>query len=113
MSWVMRNKPPVKCVAVGSWHKHPTKVRPEHVSEDMSSVSYQFEDGTIFSYTHLFNLPEAVTGEKLWVMCKRGGFDLMKAEMYAKAGNKTTSLGRPLNAREWDNGTKEHIGSKT
>lgn len=83
MNWVMDNNAPTHAVAMGEItveYEHPNK----HQAENMSSVSWYYPNGAIFSYTHLHGVPEAFQGEKSWVMGKNGGIDMLKGELYVR-----------------------------
>lgn len=98
MSWVMGNEAPLHCVAMGTTtrtYKNP----PEHVSEDKSSVTFEFPSGAIFSYTHLFYMCEAFCGEKSWVMGETGGIDLVAGMKYPRPGE-----GEPARVGDQDPG---------
>jgi len=107
MSWVKQGKPPVKCVAVG----HITRPNPgsnQHNSEDQSSVTFVWDDGSILSYTHLFYLADQFQSEQLVVHGKNGGVDLREGMVYPRPGK-----GEPQRIAEkvpdWEYGTLEEL----
>lgn len=81
MNWVMGNTAPETCTctaAIGIKYDSPY----HHKSENFSSASWTWANGAILSYTHLHGVPEAMTGEKSWVMGTKGGLDIFKGELY-------------------------------
>lgn len=106
MSWVMKNQHPVKCVAMGAITAEYTNP-PVPTSEDKSSVTYLFPDGTIYSYTHLFYLPPFFQKEKLWVFGDKAGVDLATGMKYGRDG-KEDQVGQP-SGEDWDKGTDEEL----
>ncbi len=107
MSWVKKGKTPVKCVAMG----HITRPNPgsnQHNSEDQSSVTFVWDDGSILSYTHLFYLADQFQSEQLVVHGKNGGVDLREGMVYPRPGK-----GEPQRIAEkvpdWEYGTLEEL----
>jgi predicted dehydrogenase len=105
--WVMKDKPPIRCVAMGAVTvEHPNP--PERCAEDHSALSFEFADGSIFSYTHLMYCPDQFTGEKLWVYAEKGGVDLPMGMKYPRPG-----MGEPerigKESSDWDQGTYEEL----
>jgi predicted dehydrogenase len=106
MSWVMKNQHPVKCVAMGAITAEYTNP-PIPTSEDKSSVTYLFPNGTIYSYTHLFYLPPFFQKEKLWVFGEKAGVDLPAGMWYGR-DSKEEQIGEP-SGEDWDKGTDEEL----
>ncbi|MDP2894986.1 MAG: Gfo/Idh/MocA family oxidoreductase [bacterium] len=106
MSWVMKNQHPVKCVAMGAITAEYVNP-PIPTSEDKSSVTYLFADGSIYSYTHLFYLPPYFQKEKLWVFGDKAGVDLATGMKYGRDG-KEEKVGEP-SGEDWDKGTDEEL----
>jgi len=107
MSWVMKNQPPLECVAMAATTvKHNVPNPPRHISEDHSAVIFRFPGNVIFSYTHLFYCPDAFTGEKLWVYGTHWGVDLVKSELYK--GNKKSQISES-SGTDWDKGTDNEL----
>ncbi len=88
MSWAMGNVAPTQCLAVGAISVDYEKIA-RHQAENLSSVSWWFPNGAIFSYTHLHGLvaPD-FQGEKSWVMGKGGDLDLLNGFIYPRGGEK-------------------------
>jgi len=107
MSWVKQGKPPVKCVAVG----HITRPNPgsnEHNSEDQSAVTFLWDDGTIFSYTHMFYLADHFQSEQLVVHGKKGGVDLREGMFYPREGQgEAKRIAEKV--PDWEYGTLEEL----
>ncbi len=82
-SWVMRDRPPLRCAAMG----FPTAQvdnPPLERSEDHSGVLFQFPDNVNCAYTHLMYCCEAFSDEKLWAHAEKGGIDLRQAMKYPR-----------------------------
>ncbi len=107
MAWVMKNQPPLRCVAMGKVtddHKNP----PAHCAEDHSALAFEFPGDVIFSYTHLMNCCEPFTGEKLWVYAEKAGIDLITGMKYPRPGmGEPERLGKK--SPDWDHGTYQEL----
>jgi predicted dehydrogenase len=109
MSWVMNNQAPIKCVSIGYQQVvHPRG--PKLQSEDHSATVFQFADGTIFSYTHLFRLPQFFTDEKLWAFCEKAGIDLTSGMQYGRQGvMKDRTKIAPSSLPLWNERTRQEM----
>ncbi|MBN2328503.1 MAG: Gfo/Idh/MocA family oxidoreductase [Candidatus Omnitrophica bacterium] len=107
MAWVMGNKPPVECAAMGAITQH-NENPPTHCAEDHSSLIFRFEPNVNFTYTHLMNCCEQFTGEKLWVHTEKGGIDLPGGMLYARPGMGDNRK-YAEQSLDWDNGTYDEL----
>ena len=64
-----------------------------------------FPDGAVFSYTHLFRLPEHYTSEKVWVICEQAGFDLRQGLMHPRSKDKKSKEVGESSGTDWGKGT--------
>jgi len=116
MSWAMKNKAPLRCVAMAFPPADPGANPPKHMAEAKSSLAYEFPGGVLFSYTHLFGMPGPFgdqkgnfAGEKLWVIAEKGGYDVTRGMKYVREGNTEEKVGEP-SAGYYD-GTNEEFAS--
>jgi predicted dehydrogenase len=93
MSWVMKSTAPERCIAMAMPPSNPGQNPPRHPSEAKSSVAWGFAGDVLFSYTHMFGMPGPFgdergnqAGEKLWVICERGGYDITLGRKYVRGG---------------------------
>lgn len=107
MSWVMAGQRPARCVAIANlsgerWQHF------KHDSEDQTSVTFQFANGAIFSYTHLFYLADEFQSEQLVVHGRRGGIDLRGGMIYPRSGmGEARRFADPVTS--WELGTVEQL----
>lgn len=103
MAWAMKDIAPVRCVAMASSQmgKNPS------LSETHSSTTFQWADGTLFSYTHLWLLPGKYDAEILTVFGEKGAVDL-NAGKYWGRDEKNKDLGE-ASGKAWDRGTPEEL----
>lgn len=101
MSWVMKNQAPLRCVAIGLPPLNPGDHPHTHPSEGRSAEAFEFPGNVLFSYTHLFGMPGPFgdekgnfAGEKLWVVCEKGGYDLTRGMKYVRGGGEE-QVGQP------------------
>lgn len=106
MAWAMKEQHPIRCVSMG-YQQVDFGGGPNVWTETHSSTSFQFPDGQVFSYTHLFYLPPKCTEEKLMVFCEEGAADLVRTKVYKKDKTADT-LGESSHTR-WGRGTKEGL----
>lgn len=102
MSWVMKSQQPLKCVSMAFGPANPGNNPPRHMSEAKSATAFEFPDGVLFSYTHFFGCAGPMGdqkgnffGEKLWVFCDQGGYDITQGKKYVREGNKEEQVGAP------------------
>lgn len=107
MAWVMGNKPPVECAAMGAITQN-NENPPTHCAEDHSSLIFRFEPNVNFTYTHLMNCCEEFSGEKLWAHTEKGGIDLPGGMLYPRPemGEKKKYMEKSI---DWDNGTYDEL----
>jgi len=102
MTWVMGTHP-AKCSAMGAItvEYKPTPRYPQlppHLAEDHSSLSFQFPNGVILSYTHFSCMPPDLcmakmeklgegAGEKLWAFKDQGLVDLAQGTLHPRKGD--------------------------
>ena len=101
MAWAKKDIPPVACVAMG----YSSADKPPTFSETHSSTSFQWADGSILSYTHLFTLPRKYEAENLIVFGEKGVVDI-NAGMYCGRDEKSKQLGEAC-GKNWDRGSAE------
>ncbi len=106
MSWVMKNQAPVNCVAM-AYQQNPRPGGANAYTETHSATVFQFPDGQLFSYTHLFLLPGKYDKEILTVFGEKGAVDLNQA-MYFGRDEKEIKLGEP-SGKDWGRGTTEEL----
>ncbi len=107
MSWAMKDGAPKTCVSIG-YTTAPKPEGPKVWGETQSATAFQFENGVILSYTHLFGLPGPhYTDETLSVMCEKAGFDLGRGMMYPKEGEEKR-VGVDSKG-DWNLGTDEEL----
>jgi predicted dehydrogenase len=109
MSWVMKNQAPTRCVAMGFGPSDPGANPPKHMSEAKSATTFEFPGNVLFSYTHFFGAagpfgdeqgPNGLennrnyTGEKLWVLCDKGGYDVTRGIKYVRGAGQE-KVGEP------------------
>ncbi len=107
MSWVMKSEQPINCVAMGVSTKALNNP-PEHQTEDKSAVTFQFADGALFSYTHLFRLCDPFTGEMLRVTGENGGVDICEGMRYPRP-NQGDPVQLAAKSDDWDAATREEF----
>ncbi len=107
MAWVMQNKPPLACSAMGA-RTQDNQNPPAHCAEDHSSLIFQFPGNVNFTYTHLMNCCDPFTGEKLWVHTQKGGIDLPGGILYPRPNMGEEKRYAPKNT-DWDKGTYEEL----
>jgi predicted dehydrogenase len=103
MAWAMKDVHPVVCVAMASNQAG----KPPAFSETHSSTTFQWADGTLLSYTHLWLLPEKYKAETLTVFGEKGAVDL-NAGTYHGRDDSTRQLGE-ASGQDWDKGTIEEL----
>ena len=115
MNWVMKNTHPVRCIAMGMPPSDVGPNPPKHLAEAKSSIAFEFPGNVLFSYTHLFGVAGPFgdeggnfTGEKLWVICDRGGYDITRGKKYVLGGGEE-QVGEPSGG--YYEGTKEEFAS--
>ncbi len=91
MSWVMKNQHPLRCVSMAMGPADYGPKPPRNMSEAKSATAFEFPGGVLFSYTHFFGCAGPLgdergnfAGEKLWVFCEKGGYDLTQARKYVR-----------------------------
>jgi predicted dehydrogenase len=98
MSWAMKDTHPVTCVAMGfAQERRPEG--PNMWTETHSSTTFQWPDGQLFSYTHLWCLPGKYDKEILTVFGEKGAVDLNEG-MYYGRDEKTQKLGE-ASGKSW------------
>ena len=117
MSWAMKNAGPKRCVALGLPPADPGSNPPLHMSEAKSAVTFEFADNVLFSYTHFFGMPGPFgdergnfTGEKLWVICEKGGYDVTRGMKYVRGApeaSREEQVGEP--SKGYYDGTNEEF----
>ena len=105
-SWVMNNQAPHTCVSMG-YQQFKRPGGPNVWTETHSATSWMFPGGVIFSYTHLFYLPEYYTSEKMWVFCEKAGVDLRLGMMHT-VDKRNVRVGES-SGTNWDKGTIEEL----
>jgi len=103
MAWAKKDMPPVACVAMG----YSQAGKPPTFSETHSSAIFQWADGTLLSYTHLWLLPAKFEAEILTVFGEKGAVDL-NAGMYWGRDEKSKQLGE-TSGKNWDKGSAEEL----
>ncbi len=107
MCWVMNEKPPSTCTAMGYHQSHP-KAGPRTFSPTHATASFRFPSGQLLAYTHLFCLPKRFTDEQLQVFCENGCLDLIHG-MFYDADNTEKRVGEDTGSDSM-NGTTEMLG---
>lgn len=105
MSWAMKNQHPATCVAMAYQDRDPKD--PNKVSETKSATIFQFPDGTLFSYTHLWLLPGKFDEEILRAFGEKGCLDFNEA-LYTGRDEKEERFGERI-GKGWDQGTTEEL----
>lgn len=117
MSWVMRDKPPITCVAIART-EIPTPEGPNVHNEQQSATIWQWPGGEIFSYTHLLWLARHFQTEQLHVHCQKGGVDLAHGVMHRADHDAKTAAAPQEELKDqfaddprgdWGMGTKEEL----
>ena len=108
MTWAMSNQQPVTCVSMANSQLNPPE-GPNVFSETHSATAFRFPDGQIFSYTHLFYLPNPFVDEKLWVFGEKGAVDLKNAMLYERGTTEKTQRVGQASGTDWGKGTKEEM----
>lgn len=103
MAWAMKDVAPATCVAMAS----NLEGRNPEFSETHSSTTFQWADGTMFSYTHLWCLPGRYDQEILTVFGEKGAVDLNQGKYYGR-DEKTKDLGE-ASGKAWDRGSPEEL----
>lgn len=107
MTWAA-NTQPVRAMGIGHIAGEGRDLSHEHNSEDQSAVAFEFPNGVIFSYTHLFYLAEQFRSEALVAHGTKGGVDFHTGMLYPRPGQ-----GEPKQIAEkvpnWDYGTYEEL----
>lgn len=104
MAWVMKDQPPIRCVAMGFSHEGR---EPNKFSETHSATTFQWPGGQLFSYTHLWRLPGKYDEEILKVFGEKGAVDLNAGKYYGR-DEKTEDLGE-ASGKAWNRGTVEEL----
>lgn len=104
MSWAMGDIAPVRCVAMGY---AASKTKPNEFTETHSSTTWEFPDGQLFSYTHLWWLPGKYDAEILKVFGTKGCMNFNQA-LYTGRDEKEERFG-PVIGKNWDEGTPEQF----
>jgi predicted dehydrogenase len=123
MSWVMKNKAPLRCVSIGRPPMGPPgNHKFQHISEAGSATVFEFPGNVMFSYTHFMGVPGSIgedegpstkpeeqnfINEKLWVFCEKGGYDLTRGMKYV--GKTKERVGAA--SQGYDEGTQEEFNS--
>ena len=111
MSWVMKNQHPTTCVAMAFQDNSLTPgapfVSPNEFSETKSATIFQFPDGVLFSYTHLWLLPGKYDEEVLLAFGQKGCMDFNDASYLARS-EKQQRFGERI-GKAWDQGTTEEL----
>jgi predicted dehydrogenase len=110
MSWAMGNQAPINCVSIGY---NQLGREPNIYGESHSATAFQFPNGVIFSYTHLFHLPPRFEAEKVWILCEKGGVDVVEGMLY-QTGTREVPSGperriAEASGRDWGKGTREEL----
>ena len=109
MQWVMKGQHPLRCSAFGSI-KGERGQMPAFPSEDHSSVIYEYPDGIIYNYNHMFYCCEQFQEERLNVHLEKGGINLIEGMKYPRPG-----MGNPEQisekAPDWGYGTYEELAA--
>ncbi|GMV98478.1 MAG: Gfo/Idh/MocA family oxidoreductase [Phycisphaerae bacterium] len=105
MSWAMKNQHPVTCVAMAYQDKEPKD--PNQFSETKSATIFQFPDGVLFSYTHLWILPGKYDDEILLAFGEKGAMDFNEA-LYTGRDEKEQRFGKAI-GKGWDEGSTEEL----
>jgi predicted dehydrogenase len=80
-AWVMNEQHPIRCVAMAK-SQGEREGGPNKFGETHSSTTWEFPGNVLFSYTHLFYLPQHYTEEKFIVFGKGGAIDLVHGMFY-------------------------------
>ncbi|MBZ0257998.1 Gfo/Idh/MocA family oxidoreductase [bacterium] len=103
MSWAA-GEAPVRAMGIGHIKGPGRDLKFEHNSEDQSAVAFEFSNGAIFSYTHLFYLANHFRSEQLVVHGTKGGIDFHSGEMYPRGDDaKPVRFGEKVTS--WEYGT--------
>ncbi len=107
MAWIMGDKPPTTCVAMG-YNQNPQPEGPNAYSATHTATVFQFPpEGALASYTHLFYLPGKYDEERLIVFGEKGAIDINQG-MYFGRDEKQERLG-PAIGKGWNEGTPEEL----
>ena len=103
MAWAKKDTHPVTCVAMANSQAG----KPPTYSETHSSTTFQWADGSLLSYTHLFSLPKKYVSEILTVFGEKGAVDL-NGGTYNGCDGKDKRLGE-ASGEFWDRGSAEEL----
>jgi len=105
-TWAMGDVAPHTCVSA-AYQQFDKPGGANKWTETHSSTSWVFPNGAVFSYTHLFWLPEFFTSEKFIVFCEQAGVDLATGMMYTR--KKEQKRISPTSMHPWDDGLRSEV----